>query len=101
MEYEVEREHNQYHVREKGQVSRGTTLTDGWLRQMGFWPLSRLNIDAAIEAATASVMGYVLDPHAARRLPKEIVSKDMFTSYPARGRQGRPHIPDRIMFKGG
>ena len=61
MEYEADREEGQWHLREKGQLSRGTTVTDGWLRDNGFWPLSRLNIDAVIQAETASYFGTVLD----------------------------------------
>ncbi len=97
MEYEVEREHGQYQVRERGQTTRGTTLTDAWLKQMGFWPLSRLNIDAAINATMAMAGGAVLDPQAARRMPREMDVRDSFTSYPTRG--SRPHIPERMMFK--
>ncbi len=72
MEYEVEREHGQYHIRERGQVSRGTTVTDGWLEQMGFGRLTRLNIDAVIQATMASAFGQVLDPYAASRIPRDI-----------------------------
>ena len=72
MEYEVDREHGQYHIRERGQVSRGTTVTDGWLEQMGFGRLTRLNIDAVVQAAMASAFGQVLDPYAASRMPKDI-----------------------------
>lgn len=68
MNYDVEREYGQYHVREKGQATRGTTLTDSWLKQMGFWPLSRTNIDAAINATFASMGGMVLDVPASRQL---------------------------------
>lgn len=92
MEYEVEREHGQYHVREKGQLTRGTTLTDGWLRQVGFWPLTRLNIDAAINATMAAGSGIILDPAAARRMPRDINRRPGFKSY-------RPRIPERMMFK--
>ena len=72
MEYEVERERGQWHVREKGQMTRGTTVTDSWLEQMGFGRLSRLNIDAVIQATMAAAGGMVLDPYAARRLPRDI-----------------------------
>ena len=77
MEFEVEREggawpNGQYHVREKGQVSRGTTLTDGWLKSMGIGPLSRLNIDAAINATMASTGGVVLDTHAQHGIRHEL-----------------------------
>lgn len=95
MEYEVEREHGQYHVRERGQLTRGTTLTDGWLKQMGFWPLSRLNIDAAINATMASAGGMILDRDAARRIPKDLNFTPGLKSYP------RPRIPERMLFKGG
>lgn len=78
MEYDVEREgegwpNGQYHVREKGQLSRGTTVTDGWLQQMNFGPLSRSNIDDVIRATMASVYGEVLDTYAASRIPSELV----------------------------
>ena len=99
MEYEVEREHGQYHVRERGQTTRGTTLTDGWLKQMGFWPLSRLNIDHAIKATIAAHGGQILDPHAARRMPRDIAFTPGFKSYPTRGNRPRPRIPERVMFK--
>ena len=77
MQYEVEREggawpNGRYHVREKGQVSRGTTLTDGWLKSMGFGPLSRLNIDAAIQATMASTGGVVLDRQAQQGIRREL-----------------------------
>ena len=81
MEYEVEREDGQYHVREKGQMSRGTTLTDSWLKLMGFWPFSRSNIDAAINATMASFGGMVLDVPASRRMPKDIAFTPSSTSY--------------------
>lgn len=117
MEFDVEREEGQYHVREKGQVSRGTTLTDVWLQQMGFWPLSRLNIEHAVMAAAYAMSGGVLDTHAARRVPKDMDFTPSFNSYastPSRGRlprnpEGiantqrkkpeRPRIPDRMMFR--
>ncbi len=70
MEYDVEREQGQWHIREKGQVSRGTTVTDGWLDQMGFGRLSRLNIDAVVQAVTMSAFGTVLDTHAARQVAR-------------------------------
>ena len=77
MGYDVEREggawpNGQYHVREKGQVSRGTTLTDGWLKSMGIGPLSRLNIDAAINATMASTGGMVLDRNAQQGIRREL-----------------------------
>lgn len=72
MEYNVEREQGQYHIRERGQVSRGTTVTDGWMEQMGFGRLTRLNIDAVIQAVTMSAFGTVLDPYAASRMPRDI-----------------------------
>lgn len=94
MQYDVEREHGQYHVREKGQVSRGTTLTDGWLKQMGFWPLARSNIDSAIQATMASAGGMVLDRPASRRMPKDINFTASSRSYP------RARIPERMLFRG-
>lgn len=94
MQYEVEREHGQYHVRERGQLSRGTTITDGWLQQMGFWPLSRLNIDRAIKATMAMAGGAVLDPYNARRMPKDIAFTPEVKSY-----RKRPRIPDRVLFR--
>jgi len=93
MQYEVEREHGQYHVREKGQRTRGTTLTDVWLKGMGFWPLSRLNIDAAINATMAASTGTILDPQAARRVPREENFRPGFKSYP------RPRVPERMLFR--
>lgn len=126
MEYEVEREYGQYHVRAAGQTTRGTTLTDGWLKQMGFWPLSRLNIQAAIDATYAMAGGTVLDPYAATHMPKDIERRPGFKSYPQHVTKGylprnnarvvtanaehqrertkqmrqRMHIPDRLLFKG-
>lgn len=106
MEYEVEREPGQFHIREKGQLTRGTTVTDVWLEQMGFGRLTRLNIDAVVQAAAASAFGVILDPDAARRLPKDIPFTAGFKSFPhspTRGRlprnPERMHIPDRILKK--
>ena len=82
MEYDVEREQGQYHIRERGQVSRGTTVTDGWLEQMGFGRLSRLNIEAVVQAVTMSAFGAVLDRHAASRMPADIDFKTSSVSYP-------------------
>lgn len=92
MEFDVEREHGQYHVREKGQMSRGTTLTDSWLKQMGFWPLGRSNIDHAINATMALVGGAVLDEPASRRMPKDMAFTPSSRSYP------RTSIPERMKF---
>jgi len=97
MEYEVEREYGQYHVREKGQLTRGTTLTDAWLQQMGFWPLSRLNIDAAINATMASVGGAILD----KTRPKDYAFRAGFKSYPTRGPKQRMRIPERMLIRSG
>ena len=54
MEYDVEREYGQWHIREKGQATRGTTVTDVWLEQMRFGQLSRTNIDEVIQATMAA-----------------------------------------------
>ena len=113
MEYEVEREQDQWHIREKGQLSRGTTVTDVWLRQMGFGTLTRTNIDEVIRAATASAFGEVLDPYAASHMPPDIAFTPGFKSYPSKGRgtlprnppqqarpsRPRPRIPQRMMFR--
>lgn len=95
MEYDVEREHGQWHVREKGQVSRGTTVTDGWLEQMGFGTLTRSNIDSVIQATMASAAGTALVEPASRRMPKDIAFTPSSRSYP------RPRIPERMMFRSG
>ncbi len=95
MEYDVEREQGQWHIREKGQVSRGTTVTDAWLEQMGFGKLTRSNIDSVIQATMAAAAGEVLDKPASRRLPKDIAFTPASTSYP------RPRIPERMMFRSG
>lgn len=92
MEYEVEREDNQYHIRAKGQVERGTTLTDIWLKERGFWPLSRLNIDAAINATYAMVGGISIDRYAETHVPKDIELVPSSRSY-------RPRIPERMLFR--
>lgn len=68
MNYEVEREHGQWHIREEGQVSRGTTVTDSWLERMEFGRPTRTNIDAIVAATQASVGGVTLDPYAARHI---------------------------------
>lgn len=103
MEYEVEREHGQWHIREKGQLTRGTTVTDPWLQQMGFGTLTRLNVDAVVKATMAGAGGQILDSHAARRMPKDIAFTPGFKSYPSEGRgmkpRNRPRIPERILFK--
>ena len=105
MEYEVEREEElkRWHVREKGQTTRGTTVTDAWLDQMGFGRLTRLNIDAVVNATMASAGGIVLDTHAARHMPKDIAFRPSFRSYPSEGRgtkpRNRPHVPDRMLFR--
>ena len=83
MEYEVTREQGQWHIQEKGQATRGTTVTDVWLQQMGFGRLTRLNIDAVVQAAAASAVGQILDPYAASRMPKDIPFKAGFKSYPS------------------
>lgn len=103
MEYEVTREEGQWHIQERGQLTRGTTVTDGWLHQMGFGTLTRLNIDAVVSATMAGAAGVTLDPHAARRMPKDIAFKAGFKSYPSAGRgtrpRNRPRIPERMMFR--
>ena len=93
MEYDVERELGQWHIRECGQATRGTTVTDVWLEQMGFGTLTRLNIDAVVKATMAAGSGQVLDPYAARRMPKDIPRKPGFKSYP------KPRIPERMLFR--
>jgi len=98
VEYEVQREDGQYHVIERGQTTRGTTLTDGWLRQMGFWPLSRLNLEHAMNATMAMAGGMILDQYAARhplRQP-DISFTPRSASYPTR----RMQIPERLMIRG-
>lgn len=76
MRYDVEREHGQWHLREEGQVSRGTTVTDAWLERMEFGRPTRTNIDAIVAATQASVGGMVLDGPASRRLPYEMDVKN-------------------------
>ena len=93
MEYEVEREYGQWHVRERGQVDRGTTVTDAWLEQMGFGTLTRSNIDDVIHATMAAAGGLVLDPYAASRRPKDMNIIPSSRSYP------RPRIPERMLFR--
>ena len=93
MEYEVEREHAQWHVREKGQTTRGTTVTDAWLAQMGFGTLTRLNIDSVVKATMAAAGGQALDPYAARRMPKDMNFTPSSRSYP------KPRIPERMLFR--
>ncbi len=95
MEYEVSREQGQWHIREKGQVGRGTTVTDGWLDQMGFGTLSRLNIDAVVKATMAAAGGMALDRDASRRMPKDIAFTPSSRSYRPKAR-----IPERMMFRG-
>ena len=103
MEYEAirEEEDKRWHVIEKGQTTRGTTLTDEWLKQMGFWPLSRTNIDDAIRATMAGAGGMILDPYAARHPLRQ---KDLngaitegFKSY--RKRSG-VRLPESLVIKG-
>lgn len=89
MEYDVEREYQQWHVREKGQLGRGTTVTDVWLEQMGFGTLTRSNIDAVIHATMASAGGMVLD----KSRPRDIAFKPKLSSYP------RSRIPERMLFR--
>lgn len=81
MEYEVDREYGQWHIREKGQTTRGTTVMDSWLEQMGFGPLTRLNIDAVVHATMAAAGGMVLDVPASRRMPRDIAFTPSSTSY--------------------
>ncbi len=95
MEYDVEREQGQWHIREKGQAARGTTVTDGWLEQMGFGRLTRSNIDAVVQATYASMGGVPLDVPASRRMPKDINLTSSSRSYP------RPRTPERMMFRSG
>ena len=61
MNFDVEREYGQWHLREEGQMSRGTTVTDSWLKRMGFGRPTRANIDAIVAATQASAGGMVLD----------------------------------------
>ena len=72
MNYDVEREHGQWHIREEGQASRGTTVTDAWLKQMEFGKPTRTNIDAIVAASQASAGGVILDVPASRRVPYEL-----------------------------
>jgi hypothetical protein len=95
MEYEVEREPGQWHIRERGQVTRGTTVTDGWLRQMGFGALSRSNVDEVVRATMAVGSGQVLDSYAASRMPRDIAFRAGFKSYPSKGRGMLPRNPVR------
>ncbi len=81
MEYDVEREYGQWHIREKGQTTRGTTVMDSWLQQMGFGKPTRLNIDAIVQATMAAAGGMVLDTYAASRMPKDIAFTPSSTSY--------------------
>ena len=81
MEYDVEREYGQWHIREKGQLTRGTTVTDVWMERMGFSQLSRTNIDAVIQATMAAGAEQVLDPYAASHMPKDIAFKPSSRSY--------------------
>ncbi len=101
--YEVEREYGQWHIRERGQTTRGTTVTDAWLEQMGFGTLTKANIDHVVRAAAAGYAGMVLDPAAARRIPKDIGFTPGFRSYPSEGRGTKPrtkmHIPERMLFR--
>lgn len=96
MEYTVEREPGQYHIQERGYTTRGTTVTDEWLKEYGFGTLTRTNIDAVVQAAAASAVGVILDPYAASRMPKDI-------EFTASSQSFRPQrsmdIPDRILRK--
>lgn len=76
MNYVVEREYRQWHIREEGQLQRGTTVTDAWLERMEFGRPTRTNIDAIVAATQASVGGVVLDGPASRRLPYEMEFKN-------------------------
>ena len=93
MDYEVTREQGQWHLQERGQTTRGTTVTDAWLEQMGFGRLAKHNIDAVVRAAAAAYRGEVLDPAVARRMPKDISFTAGFKSYP------RARIPERMLFR--
>lgn len=84
MDYDVERELGQWHIREKGQATRGTTVTDAWLDQMGFGRLTRLNIDAVVQATMAAGAGQVIHPYSASHMPKDIAFTPGFTSYPVK-----------------
>lgn len=105
MDYEVEREPGQWHIREKGQLTRGTTVTDAWLQSMGFGRPSRQNIQHIVNAVYASQGGVTLDEYAARRMPRDIEFVAGFKSYPGHESRGRlprnprMHIPDRILRK--
>ena len=81
VEYEVTREYGQWHVQEKGQASRGTTVTDAWLDQMGFGMLTRSNIDEVIRTTMAAAGGEVLDRPASRRIPKDVAFTPGSRSY--------------------
>ena len=96
MEYEVTREEGQWHIQEKGQLSRGITVTDGWLSMMSFGPPSRLNIQAIVNAIYAAQGGVVLDQYAATHMPKDIEFVGGFKSYPQHATRGRlPRNPTR------
>lgn len=71
-EYEVGREDGGWHIRERGQTTRGMTVTDKWLDEMGFGRLTRLNVEDVIKATMASVGGVVLNPSKARRVPRDM-----------------------------
>ncbi len=97
MDYEVDREPGQWHIREKGQITRGLTVTDGWLQSMGFGAPSRLNIQAIVNAVYASQGGVTLDEYAANRMPKDIEFTAGFKSYPDHRLRGRvPHNPPNL-----
>lgn len=68
MNYDVEREYGQWHIRDEGQTTRGTTVTDSWLKQMKFGPLTRINIDDVLNAIHASAGGVTLDESAFRQI---------------------------------
>lgn len=73
---EVEREYGQYHIRERGQLSRGMTVTDEWLKKNGFWPLSHSNVGQVTQACLALASGAILDTYASKRIPEELEWKD-------------------------
>jgi hypothetical protein len=82
---EVEREYEQYHIREAGQLTRGMTVTDEWLKKYGYWPLSKHNIEAVTDACLALASGAVLDSYAASRVPEDLGFKESSTSYRKKG----------------
>lgn len=117
MEYEVEREPGQWHIQEKGQTSRGTTVTDSWLASLGFSAPNRGNIQAIVDAVYAMKGGVTLDKYAASHMPKDIPftpGSKHYPSHPLKGRvarnppglgnaqrkRSRMQVPERMMIRG-